>query len=975
MNRFYHWSAATLAALSLLATVQAQAPIPANPHPPTSAAQRLEAIRQRQALQRTSVVRSVPARNIGPTVMSGRVVDVEVNPDDPTEMYVAYATGGVWHSTNNGLSFSCITDSMGGGNFIGDIAMHWPTRTLWVGSGENNSSRSSYAGFGLYVTRDNGKTWQHRGLAESHHIGRVVIHPSNPNTIWVASLGHLYSPSNERGIYKSTDGGATWTRTLFVNDTTGVVELQVNPSNPDILLAATWQKDRRAWNFWESGKGSAIYRSTDGGTSWTKVSGGASGFPDGAQVGRIGLDFHAANPNIVYAVLDNQARRPTTAAQRAVTRDLLARIGTEDFLKLSADSLNTWLDENNFPKDYTARSLFEQVRQGKLKPADLVAWLSDANSELFDTPVTGAELYRSNDGGQTWKRTHDKPIDDLFYSYGYYFAQVRVDPGNPEQVYLLGVPVITSKDGGKTWTNLEKQNTHSDHHALWVNPKRSGHLILGNDGGLNISYDDGKNWMHCNTPAVGQFYAVAVDNAKPYNVYGGLQDNGVWRGPSTSNQSNNFSWTGGNRYELLLGGDGMQVQIDPRDGTVYTGFQFGNYFRISKLGGRNKRITPQHKLGARPYRWNWQSPIQLSAHQPDILYFAGNKVFRSFDKGDSFTPISPDLTHGGKPGDVAYGTITSISESPLVFGLVYAGTDDGRVHVTRDGGSTWTEITGSLPKDLWVSRVEASPHDTATVFLSLNGYRWDHMDAYVYRSADFGKTWTRIGSNLPAEPVNVVRQDLSTKGIVYVGTDGGAYVSLDNGSSFQPLAEGLPEVPVHDIAVQNREAEILLGTHGRSLYIVPVKHVRQLPGVLDKAIYVFAVDTVQHSKRWGTKDDTYGDTLKPKATVWYYLKQGGSVKYSVLTSDGKQVFALNERKEAGLHAYEYGVSGTAPANAGKRSKPSANVATPEWKQAPDGRYYLPAGTYKLRVETTTGTPASAEVPLVVKAEQKPKPRQ
>ncbi len=546
--------------------------------------------------------------------MSGRVVDVDVSPNDPTIFYIAYASGGLWKTSNNGISFTSLFDEQASMT-IGDIAVDWNHgEKIWVGTGENNSSRSSYAGTGIYVSGDTGKTWRNVGLAETQHIGRIILNPNDTNIVWVAALGHLYSSNPERGIYKTTDAGKTWNNTLYIDDNTGAIDLSIDPKNSNILYAAMWYKTRRAWDFEESGKTSGIYKSEDGGDTWNLISGENSGFPTGEGVGRIGLAVYPQNPQIVYAVVDNQSHRKKEEKEKhALTKEMLKNMTKEDFIKLKEYVINKYLDENDFPEKYTAKKIIEMVKADKIKPSALVDYLEDANQQLFDTPVKGAELYRSEDGGKTWKRTHDEYIDDMFYTYGYYFSEVRVDPNDDKKVYLLGLFIINSNDGGKSFSSISQENVHADNHALWLDPNRNGHLILGNDGGLNISYDDGNTWFKANTPAVGQFYSVAVDMEMPYNVYGGLQDNGVWYGPSNNSPSYNWYDSGHNPFKSIMGGDGMQVAVDTiSNNLVYTGYQFGYYYRINKQDNNTTLIKPVHDLGETPYRFNWQAPIHLS---------------------------------------------------------------------------------------------------------------------------------------------------------------------------------------------------------------------------------------------------------------------------------------------------------------------------------------------------------------------------
>ncbi|HBB57107.1 MAG TPA: glycosyl hydrolase [Chitinophagaceae bacterium] len=808
---------------------------------PTPGADRMRSLAQRQTLFGDSLLSAVSFRSIGPTIMSGRVVDVEANPNDPTEFYVAYATGGLWHTTNNGQSFTPIMDSLDI-LFLGDIAINWNTnpRIIWAGTGEANSSRSSYAGTGMYRSNDNGKTWQYLGLSESHHIGDIKLHPTDPNTAWVAVLGHLYTDNNERGVYKTTDGGATWKQTLFVNAQTGCVDLALDPANPNQLLAAMWQKNRKAWKFEESGPSSGIYKSTDGGSSWQKTSGEGSGFPQGNKIGRIGLCYFPGNPQIVYAVVDNNTPLPAkkSATDSLYTKEDLRNLTTAQFAALDNNKLESFLRKNRFPRQYSVAQIKDKVAAGTLAPSVLWDWL-DSDDGFQNSGIAGCEVYRSDDGGRNWKKTHEKPIG-IFNTYGYYFAKIYTSYQNPEKVFILGFSSQVSTDGGKTFTNMDKGNVHADHHALWVNPKRDSHIINGNDGGVNISYDDGKNWFKANTPAVGQFYAVTTDDAKPYNVYGGLQDNGSWWGPSNHKEDIGWIDNGQYAYKVINGGDGMQAQVDRRDNnTIYSGWQFGAYARYQKdKPGVSKSIRPQHLLGEKPLRFNWQTPILLSRHNQDIFYYGANRLYRSLNKGDSLVSLTPDMTKGAVAGNVPYGTITTVDESPLRFGMLYIGTDDGNLHRSDDGGYTWTALHRSATSDksksakttapfagldtkqLWVSRIIASQHSENRVYVTLNGYRSDNFEPFVFVSEDKGVTWQPIAGNLPLEPVNVIREDPKNPDLLYVGTDGGLYVSFDRGKTYKAWQTGMPRsVPVHDLAIQQRDNELVVGTHGRSLYV------------------------------------------------------------------------------------------------------------------------------------------------------------
>ncbi|MEM8938101.1 MAG: glycosyl hydrolase [Bacteroidota bacterium] len=915
------------------------------PPPTTSAETRWEGYQRRLQLEKNSLVKNLPFRNVGPTVMSGRVVDLAVDPDDPMHFYVAYASGSLWETQNNGTSFKPLFDHQIVMT-IGDIAVDWRNEVIYVGSGENNSSRSSYSGYGLFKSTDNGKTWEHLGLEETHHTGRIILHPDNPEIIWVATLGHLYSENPERGMFKSTDGGKSWNKTLYINERTGIIDVVIHPENPDILVAAAWEKDRKAWNFTEAGTGTAIYRSEDGGNTWSEIP-DDSGFPDTNGTGRIGLAFAPSDPNIMYAILDNQERRKKEEDKDmgVVSKDLLRTIDVSSFLALENKDINEFLDHYNFPDEYNAVDIKNDIKDGKVLPLDLVTYTEDANSLLFDTPVKGGEMYRSDDAGKTWIKTHEGYIESMIYSYGYYFGQVRVDPTEPNTVYTMGVPIVRSEDGGKTFKSINEANVHVDHHALWINPENPEHLILGNDGGVYVSFDSGANWTNCNSPSVGQFYAIAADLDEPYNVYGGLQDNGVWKGPSTYEYSRRWYQEGRYAFERLLGGDGMQVAVDTRDNqTVYTGYQFGNYFRINAKTKDRKYITPKHQLGDAPYRWNWEAPILLSSHNQDIVYFGSSRFHRSMNKGDDFETLSGDLTNGGKKGDVSYGTLTTISESSIQFGLIYVGSDDGLIHLSKDAGISWSKISNTLPQDFWVSTVVASAHKEGRVYASLNGYRWDNFEPMIYLSEDFGKSWKSIVSNLPKEPVNVVKEDPENENIIYVGTDHGVYVSLDLGNTYHAFVEGLPNTPVHDLIVHSRENDLVLGTHGRGIYIGDISIVQQLTDeTLAKTLYIFPVEEITYSENWGNRRNVWTEYNEPKITIGFYSSNQGDGKIEILFKN-KVVVTKDLIADKGLNFSEIVLE---TAESFKRLLDENQ--SEKYETAENGKYYLVAEDYKINL--------------------------
>ncbi|KAA3621848.1 MAG: glycosyl hydrolase, partial [Bacteroidetes bacterium] len=762
---------------------------------------------------------------------------------------------------------------------------------------------------------------------------------------------------SERGVYKTVDGGNTWSKSLFIDNNTGAVDLLLDPANPEILYAATWERERRAWNFSEGGPGSGVYKSTDGGETWKKLDMGKE-FPTGQGAGRIGLTATLVNgKTILYASVDNQVRRPSEMkSESGLTKDQLRKMDPKTFLSLPEEEVKTYLRQYNFPEKYNYSYIRNQIEQGEISPIALVEYVEDANSLLFDTPVVGLQVYRSENNGKKWTRTHEGYLDNIYYSYGYYFGQIRVSDQDPDKIYILGVPIIKSDDGGKTFKGINGQNVHGDHHDLWINPDNDDHLILGNDGGINISYDDGTSWIKCNSPAVGQFYAIAVDMAKPFNVYGGLQDNGVWKGSHTNRESDRWHSSGHYPFEMILGGDGMEVAIDSRDNsTVYTGFQFGNYFRINTITGQRKRITPKHELGERPLRWNWQSPIHLSIHNEDILYFGANKLFRSLDKGNNFSAVSKDLTTGGRKGDVAFSTLTTIHESPLQFGLLYVGSDDGLVHMSPDGGNTWKNITDGLPENMWISKVYASAFKKSRVYISLNGYRWDNFTPMCYVSEDYGATWTRIAQELPLEPVNVIKEDPVNPDLLYIGTDHGLYISLDKGQTVMLMNNNLPAAPVHDLVVHPRDNKLVVGTHGRSIYLADARPIQQLtPENQNKPLMVFDIPNVRYSSQWGNLS-WFSDT-EPEISFVFYSANAGTVNIKIKNDEDGLLNEIKKEVKKGLNqiTYDLTVNKMTPEQySAFVNKGGTNQAAEiRIETAQNGKLYLYEGIYT--VEITSG---------------------
>lgn len=716
-------------------------------------------------------------RSVGPAATTGRIVDIEVHPDDPWHMWVAAASGGIFETVNNGITWEPIFERAGSLS-IGDMAVA-PSNpdVIWVGTGEANNQRSSYWGDGVYVSRDAGKTWRNVGLRDTHHVGRIIVHPKDPDTVWVAAAGHLYSSNRQRGVFKTSDGGKTWKHVLHPSDEVGVIDLAMHPKKPQVLYAASYERLRRAWDFDGAGPGSGLWRSRDGGETWDRLAGG---LPEG-ELGRIGVAVWAGDPNVVWATIENANERPAGEGDEGEERRRRREVIDDE----EADERLPGLES------YAARPI-------------------------------GGEVYRSDDGGDTWSKTNERPVGG---SPGYYYGQIEVDPNDVNKLYVLSVPVWVSTDGGKTWKDDGAPRIHVDHHALWIDPRDSSHLVLGCDGGLNISYDGGKHWeLRSNLP-IAQFYDITVDTRDPYRIYGGTQDNGTWGGPSVNNSLSGVKNTD---WYSVGGGDGMHVVVDPTDpDRVYCESQFGALTRVHLDTGERRRIQPRGGRGDRT-RYNWNSPIALSPHNPKIVYFGGNVLFRSLDGGDRFEAISGDLTTADEAkiaGNVPHCTITTISESPRRPGVIWVGSDDGLVHVTADGGVNWTNVTTAVPgvpANTWVSRVVASQHDAETAYVTFTGYRDDDFRPFVFRTRDLGATWDPIVSNLPAGSVNVLVEDPTNEDLLFIGTEYGIHGTLDGGLNWYPMERGMPRVAVYDLELQTRDQDLVAGTHGRGAYVVHV---------------------------------------------------------------------------------------------------------------------------------------------------------
>lgn len=907
-------------------------------HPPTptpSFEGREQAYAQRKKLETISALRGISFRSVGPLSQGGRIVGLQVNPQNSQRWMAAFATGGLWLTYNDGATWTSLFDHEEVG-VIGAIAARWSPQgdpiEIWVGTGEPNASRSSYAGSGLYRTLDQGKTWQRMGLQQSHRIAKVVLHPSDPKILYVAAQGPLYSDGGERGVYQSTDGGKTWKLSLSGPLRTGATDLLMDTTNPNILYATLWEKDRKPWNFLESGSQSGVFKTIDAGKTWNILT---EGLPVGDGMGRMGLAQSQQNPSTLYLFIDNQNSKSTAeqdvADPQVLTAKKIRSMTREEFLKLDSKNLQDFIRSNDFDSNLKAEAVLDDVKKGTLEPKDLLAALNDANASLFETQIKGAELYKSTNGGTTWFKSHTQSLDGLVFTYGYYFGTLTVDPSNDQNVYLLGVPVIKSVDGGKTFkgSNGNDGNVpHSDHHALWIDPQNSQRMILGNDGGLNISSDGGNNWREITNLPVGQFYSIEVDQADPYQIYGGLQDNGVMTGPAKTLRPNQSV----DAWKAIWGGDGGWVQVNPKDNqTIYTESQFGFLGRLK--GVERKNIRPHAALKQPPYRFNWLTPIEMSSHSPDIIYVGTQKVLRSLDRGDSWTEISPDLTTQATYGDVPFGTLTSISESPQRLGLIYAGSDDGLVHVTRDGGKAWSNISSGLPKNRWVSRVEASPTTEGTVYVTLTAYRNDASEAHIYQSTNFGTTWKSLRGNLPNENFNVIREDAANPLHLYAGSDAGIWMSMNGGLTWSTLGTGLPRVPVHDLIIQSRTRDLVVGTHGRSVYVAPIGILQTFTeAIQEKPFHLFEVNKIYARPWWATDRPTWSLPLEEDPLeLWFHTKKSSMVNIRITHADGKVLREWTKQSDAGLNqiAWDYLIT---PPSSGK------------------GRPFILPGSYQLRLE-------------------------
>ena len=768
-----------LAGLGLVTFAVLVCPLAAEAQP-TDAQDRLRAWEDHLRLEADSPFRDLEWRAVGPMQAGARVEAIAVPPGNHGTIYVGVGSGNLWKTENNGLTWTPIFEKESTFS-IGDVAVSSSNPSIvWVGTGETQPRHSgySYSGTGVFKSTDAGQTWRNMGLHDTHHIGKVLIHPTDPNVVFVAALGHFWSPNEERGVFRTTDGGRNWERVLYFSDHTGVVDLVMDPSDSRTLFASAWQAVSGGPD--EAGVESGIFRSTDGGDHWEKLGGG---LPEG-PLGRIGLDVAPSASGVVYAFVDNWNPSPIEGQE-----------------------------------------------------------------------IVGGEVYRSDDAGDSWRKVNEDDLYPVFGVYGWKFTDIRVSPDDPDDVFILGNRAFHSVDGGRTFRRIGEKIIrmhdtrgvimHLDHHEIWIDPLNPDRVLLGNDGGLYQSWDRGESWLHLNNIPAAEFYSISLDGSDPYRIFGGTQDNAALYGPSHISIEEAIWDPWENVYlDQWTGGDSFDTYLDPTDSAfVYYEHQHGAMRRMdisqdSVLTGvaesirprlRGREVAEGGRVGAEEsWRSGWYTPFILSHYDPRTLYVGGNRVLKSTNRGNDWVPVSPDLSDdpAGPRGVVPFGTITMIAESRLQQGLLYVGTEGGSVWITRDGGGKWEKIDQGLPRK-WVSRVVASQHETGRVFLSQTGFREDDFGIYLFRSEDFGKSWAPITGNLPMESINVIQEDPNFPDLLYVGTDLGVYVSGDGGGGWHALSSNLPTTPVHDLDVHPRDGELVIGTHGRSVFVLDLAPVRR----------------------------------------------------------------------------------------------------------------------------------------------------
>lgn len=769
-------------------------------------------------------------RSIGPATMGGRITDIAGVPGEPELFYVASASGGLFKTTNGGTTFEPIfTDQPA--LSIGAIALA-PSDpdVVYVGTGEGNVRNTASFGNGIYKTADGGKSWTWLGLGDTERFSRIRVHPEDPDIVYAAAMGHEWGPNEERGLFISRDGGRQWEKALYVNETTGASDVALDPAEPDIIYVGMYDFLRRPWGFRSGGPGSGLYRSGDGGKTWTELTAEApdNGLPAGT-LGRIGVAVAPTDPKIIYALIESEAE---------------------------------------------------------------------------------GELWRSEDGGLSWQMVSD---EREINSRPFYYSDLRVDTGDPRRVYAVSGRLMVSGDGGKTWERLG-EGVHGDYQAMWIDPLNANRVIVGSDGGTYLSYDRAETFRFLNNVVYSQAYHVQVDMRDPYYVCGGLQDNGVWCGPA---QIWNTSGILNRDWYRIHGGDGYYAEIDPTDwSTIYTNAHYGNIIRFDAKTGESQSIQPYpvslrgSGAGDHPYRFNWNSIIHMSPHDPKVVYFGGNVVFKTTDGGRSWTEISPDLTTNDSEklqpsgGPITWDntsaeyhcTIISISESPVQSGLIWVGTDDGNVQVTRDGGKTWKNVVANIanvPANMWVPTVDASNHEPGTAYVVFDRHRDNDFSPRVFRTDDFGASWTNITSNLPDPGYpHVIRDDPKNPNLLYLGTELGIFVSFDRGERWVSLRLGLPPVAVRDLVVHPRNNDLVIATHGRGYWILDdVAPLQRMAEAAEKGWYLFEPPVATRVDLWNdytgvAQGEFVAENPPEGAMVSYYLSSGNTENVSLEILDG-----------------------------------------------------------------------------------------
>jgi len=784
-----------------------------------------------------------PWREVGPANPGGRIVDIEGVESRPQIIYIGTATGGVWKTVNAGITWQSLFDDQPIAS-VGDIGLSRSNPdVLYVGTGEANNRNSSPWGAGVFKSSDGGATWTFVGLEDTRHIGRVVVHPTNPDIVYVAALGHLWGTNDERGVYKTTNGGQTWDKVLFLNDRTGITDLTMDPEDSDILYAAAHERLRDRYDTGDPvdqwGPEAGIYVSRNGGVDWTRS---AEGLPT-IEMGRIGIDAARSQAGTVYAQVS--------------------------------------VDPSAAPEGESAGPLHRN-RDG---------------------------IFKTTDYGKTWQKVSDWSNRPSYYS------QIRVDPNDADVFWSFASPMAYSDDGGRTViSGREVQgSTHIDYHAGWIDPSNSDHVIVGGDGGLNVTWDRGRQWEVVQQIGLAQAYAVSADMRKPYYLVVGLQDNGVWVGASRgvlTRGVTNADWF------ALSNADGFQSQVDPTDfNTIYAATQSGNIYRRDLRTGQDERIRPQPPRDdsgrpAEQYRWDWNTPFFLSPHNAQTIYIGGNKVFKSVDRGDTWTVISDEM--GAFPEERG-SALVSLAESPVTPGLLWAGSNDGNVFVRRNEGAPWARLNDNVPAPhdhYWVKRIEPSHHEAGRAYLVLDGHRYDDYAPYVYVTEDFGQSWTNITNNLPAGSVYVVREDFRNPNLLFAGSEVALYVSIDRGQSWQRFMNGLPTVPVHDLLIHPRDADLIAGTHGRGAWIAGnITPLQQLtPEVMGDDVRLLDVRPetqwlTTYEFSWTTDKRFYKDNPPNGSTIAYYLGRSAAapVEIQILNLEGEVLRDLTGERSAGLH--------------------------------------------------------------------------